>query len=149
MECYNNNQSLSQRHDLTPIIYLYAKSIQGIPLEKPLVALCDSGATTTMINKESFPFGVQPMKGPPKRAMTTNGTFNTSEMVIIHSIKFPEFGNTTIPDLHADVFHSKGCRYDIILGRTELQKMRITFDFQKSTISWFEQTISMKATKSL
>lgn len=111
--------------------------------------LCDTGSTGTIINCRCFPYGVQPAKGPHKRATTMNETFNTSEGVTIHSIKFPEFGNKRIGDIHADIFHSPGFKYDIILGRTELRAIRIQFDFQKDTISWFEQNVPTKATSAL
>jgi len=114
MTYQNNNRSSSQQQDPTPIVYIKATTIQNVPLDRTLVALCDSGSTTTMINTTSFPFGVVPRQGP-----------------------------------QADVFTSEQCRYDIILGRTELRTMGINFNFINNTISWFEQTIPMKGTRSM
>jgi len=110
---YQNNRS-SRQSDLTPILYIKATTIESVPLERTLVALCDSGSTTTMINTTCFPFGVTPRQGP-----------------------------------QADVFTSAQCRYDLILGRTELRRMGIGFNFINNTIAWFEQTIPMKATRSM
>ena len=75
-----------------------------------------------MINTTSFPYGVVPMQGPPKRTTTTNGTFNTRENVVVYNVKFPEFANRSIGDVQADAFTQTECRYDVILGRTELRK---------------------------
>ena len=68
-------------------------------MDRILVALCDSGSTTTMTNTTNLPYGVVPSQGPPKRKTTTNGTFNMSENVIIYNIKLPEFANTSIEDM--------------------------------------------------
>ena len=140
---------LGQRHDLTPIIYIKATTIQNVPLDRALIALCDPGSTGTMINTTSFPYGVVPTQGPPKRTTTPNGTFDTNENGTICNIKFPEFANKSIGNVQADVFTQRACRYDVILGRTELRKMGMIFNFTNNTISWFEQTIPMKATRSM
>ena len=101
-----------------------------------------------MINRTCFPFGVDTLKGPLKLTTTTNGTYQTSEIVIIQNLKFPEFGNRSIGDVKADVFYSPNCKYDIILGRTELRKMGVMFNFADDTVTWLGRTISMKTTNS-
>ena len=74
--------------DLSPIIYLTAKQIQGVRLERTMIVLCDTGSTCTMINKTCFPFGVTTTRGPTKQTTTTNGVLETSEKVTITGIKF-------------------------------------------------------------
>ena len=96
---------LSLQQDLTPVLYIKLTSIQGIHLDRALLSLADSGSTTTMINRTCFPFGVDTFKGPLKLTSTTNGTYKTSESIVIH-MKFPEFGNRSIGDVKADVFYS-------------------------------------------
>ena len=59
-------------------------------------------------------------------------------------MKFPEFGNRSIGDVRVDLFYSPHCKYDIILGRTELRKMGNTFNFVDDTVSWLGRTIAMK-----
>lgn len=42
---------------LTPIIFVTPKTVNGVPLERTLVALCSSGTgTNIVINKARFPF---------------------------------------------------------------------------------------------
>ena len=137
-------RSSSLRHDLTPILYMKPTAIQGIQLDRALLGLADSGSTATLVNKKCFPFGVVTLKGPPKFSTTTNGTYTTDERVTLQNLKFPEFGNRSIGEVQADVFNSPNYKYDIILGRTELRRMGISFSFVDDTISWLGRTIPMK-----
>ena len=113
----NNEKHSDRSHvDLTPILSIAAKTVQGQFLDRTLTALCDSGSTNTMINQQCLPFGVEPTRGPMKKTTTINGTFHTSQTVMITGIKFPELGNAQIRDVCADIFFSPTCGYDIILG---------------------------------
>ena len=124
------------------------KYIQGKHLEQPLTVLCDSGATNTMVNDQCLPFGTVPDIGAFRSTTTTNGTFNTSRTVSSKGIQFPEFANRKIRDFKVDVFHSPNCRYDMIIGRSELSAMGINFDYQAHTVTWLKQSIPMKSTTS-
>lgn len=97
-----------------------------------------------MINQASFPYGVEPTQGPPKRTTTTNGVYTTNRIVAIQEIKFPEFGRRSIPDITADVFNSPTCRYDVILGRDILSTMGLRFDFEEKTTRWLNHAIPMR-----
>lgn len=106
VESYQTQTIKQNPNDWTPVLILQAKQIQGRLLNRNLIALCDTGSTSTMINKSSFPYGVEPSIGQPKRTTTTNGTYTVSETVDIEGIQFPEFGRRRIPDIKADVFDS-------------------------------------------
>merc|ERR1712214_28032 len=142
-------RSLSLRHDLTPILYMKPTAIQGIQLDRALLGLADSGSTATLVNKKCLPFGVVTLKGPSKFTTTTNGTYTSCERVTLQNLKFPEFGNRSIGDVQADLFDVPNCRYDIILGRTELRRMGMSFSFLYDTVTWLGRTIPMKTTYSL
>ena len=117
-------------------------------MERSPTVLFDSGTTNTMVNDQCLPFGTVPDIGASRSTKTVNGTFNTSRTVSIKGIQFPEFANRKIPDFKADVFHSPNCRYDMIIGRSELSTMGINFDFQTHTITWLKKYITMKSTTS-
>ena len=139
LECFattrsHNNKRLrqeSQQLDLSPIVYITSNKIQNSYLKRSLIVLLDSGNTHTMIKKSCFPFGVGKTKGTPKRKTTTNGTFSSSESVMLLQVKFPEFSNKNIGDIKADVFDSPTYRYDLIIGRNVLEGMVIILDFNK------------------
>ena len=118
-----------------------AKSIQGKHLERSLTVLCDSGATNTMVNDQYLTFGTVPDIGASRSTTSTNGTFNTSRTVSIKGIQFLEFANSKIPDFKADVFHSPNCRYDMIIGRSELSAMGTNFDFHTHSVTWLNHYI--------
>ena len=51
----------SNKSNVAPILLTNVQFIQGIPLKpRPLLALLDSGSTTTLINKRALPFGTIP-----------------------------------------------------------------------------------------
>ena len=133
--------------DLTPILSIAAKTVQGQFLDRTLTALCDSGSTKTVINQQCLPFGVEPTQGPTEKTTTINGTFHTSQTVMISGIKFPERGNAQIRDVCADIFSSPSCRYDIILGQTELALMQLHLNFTTNTIEWRNHSIPMTPTQ--
>ena len=108
--------------------------------------LLDSGSTHTMIKKSCFPFGVETTKGTPKLTTTTNGTFSSSESVMLSQVKFPSFSNNNIGDIKADVFDSPTYRYDLIIGQDELERMGIILDFNKHQMTWTDKIIPMKST---
>ena len=145
----STRRSSSLRHDLTPILYMKPTAIQGIQLDRALLGLADSGSTATLVNKKCLPFGVVTLKGPSKFTTTTNGTYKSCERVTLQNLKFPEFGNRSIGDVQADLFDVPNCKYDIILGRTELRRMGMSFSFLYDTVTWLGRTIPMKTTYSL
>ena len=99
-----------------------------------------------MIKKSCFPFGVETTKGTPKKTTTTNGTFSSSESVMLSQVKFPELSNNNIGDIKTDVFDSPTCRYDLIKGRDVLERMGIILDFNKHQMTWTNKIIPMRST---
>ena len=129
---------------MSRILYLTLKKVQGAITERTLMALCDSGSTTTMINRRAFPYGVNTMKGRAVRTETTQGTFTHNEQVTLTGMTFPEFGRRRIRDRVVGVFNSPTCRYDIILGRDVLKETGMALCFKNDTITWVDRTIPMK-----
>ena len=111
------------KHDLTPVLLMKVQSIQGMSLGRPLIALCDSGSTGTMINTAALPYGAIPDQASYRQFTTTaNGSFDSSRSVWLDGIQLPEFVNGRhIKGVIASLFNSPGCRYDIILGRDFLK----------------------------
>ena len=97
LECFattrsHNNKRLRQgrqQHDLSLTVYITSNKIKKSYLQRSLIVLMDSGSTHAMIKKSCFPFGVETTKGTPKLTTTTNGTFSSSESVMISQVKFP------------------------------------------------------------
>ena len=61
----------THRSKLSPVVHLKIKAISGIGLGRPLVALCDSGSTGTLIKDSSLPFGAKP-------TITKEATYSTT-----------------------------------------------------------------------
>jgi len=63
-----------------------------------------------------------------------------------------EFGGKRVADdFQAHVFSSTGCRYDMILGRKEIEEIGINFDFENHEVSCskIDKTIPMETTHSM
>ena len=112
LECFENTRSHnnkclrqgSQQLDISPIVYIKSNKIQNSYLQWSLIFLLESGSTHTIIEKSCFPFGAETTKGTQKRTTTNNGTFSSSESVMLSQVKPPEFLNKNIGDIKADVF---------------------------------------------
>ena len=118
-----------QRSDLSPVVYAILDNIGSKLPTRAMMVLLDSGSSHTMIKQTSLPHGAVLESGKPKRTTTTNGVFATTSSATIQRLKFPEFGNHCIERVHADVFHSPTCCYDIILGRDTMDIMGIKLNF--------------------
>ena len=132
------------RTDNAPIVYVTAGRIQQTLPTRPLLVLLDTGSSHTMIKETSLPHGASPTLSAPKRTTTTNGVFATESQVILHKVKFLEFGNHCIEAITADVFNSPLCRYDIIVGRDVLNRMGVSISFKTQKITWLNREISMR-----
>ena len=73
--------------DLTPILSITAKTVQGQFLDRTLTALCDSGSTNTMINQQCLPFGVEPTQGPTKKKTTISRTADKTKATRIGKLE--------------------------------------------------------------
>ena len=102
MSSYSNADKGKQ--DVSPTVLVTIQTIQGIPLQKQIAVLMDSGSTGTMINESCFPYGVEPTIGPSTKTTTTMGTYDSSATVLLEGIRFTEFGRRQIPTvIHSDL----------------------------------------------
>merc|ERR1712091_328035 len=108
----------AKQSNLIPMVLLLMHIINGIITNRPLVALCDSGSSHCMFNKRALPFGATTFKTHKIKTTTAQGTYDCDEAVVLSNLSLPEFVNgRKITNLSAQVFNSKDCQYDIILGR--------------------------------
>jgi hypothetical protein len=107
----------SHRSQLAPILLIKIKSINGITLSRPLLGLCDSGSTKTIIKDTALPFGCKPYISDKQTITTTaQGTYACNELSYLNDMQLPEFVNGRhIQGVTAHVFNSPNCPYDVIL----------------------------------
>ena len=67
--------------DYIPYTVILVKSIQGISIKKPLLALLDSGATNTFIRRDAIPEGVKIEKGSSITSSTLGCTFTSNDIM--------------------------------------------------------------------
>ena len=129
---------------LTPVGLI--KAINGIPLTRFLIALCDSGSTGTLIKDSSLPFGAKPIiTDYITISTTTQGKHECNKTIFMELIQLPEFVNGCIIEgLQVTVFHSRSCPYDVILGTDFLQAIKMKFDYQYDVIQWLDVIVDMK-----
>ena len=96
----------THRTRLTPVVLLKIKAINGVPVARPLIALCDSGSTGTLIKDTSLPFGAKPIITKHVTvSTTTQGKHECNETTFMEHIQLPEFVNgRSIEGLQANVF---------------------------------------------
>ena len=106
------------------IVLLLMHTINGVITNRPLVALCDSGSSHSLMNKGSLPRGMTTFQTDPIKTTTTAGDHLCHEAVVMTELSLPEFVNgRKITNLSAQVFDSKNCPYDVILGRDFLKSI--------------------------
>ncbi len=88
--------------------------------------LLDSGSTTTLINKKCLPRHCKPCKlSSSRKGSTLAGTYTSTEMVIMHNLRLPEFDkNRNVDQQKALVFQSETCKCNVILGTDFFDKSR-------------------------
>ena len=136
----------THRTRLPPVVLLKIKAINGVPVACPLIALCDSGSTGTLIKDTSLPFGAKPIITKHVTvSTTTQGKHECNETTFMEHIQLPEFVNGwSIKGLQANVFHSPSCPYNVILGTDFLQAIGMKFDYQHDVIQWLNGIVDMK-----
>ena len=73
-----------RKPDLSPAILMKIKTIHGLPLMRPHIALCDLGSTGTMINSEALPFGAVPNQAIHRQLTTTaSESFDSSMSAVL------------------------------------------------------------------
>ena len=136
----------THRTRLTPVVLMKIKAINDVCLTHPLIALCDSGSTGTLIKDSSLPFGAKPIITKHVTvSTTTQGKHECNETTFMEHIQLPEFVNgRSIEGLQANVFHSPSCPYNVILGTDFLQAIGMKFDYQHDVIQWLDVIVDMK-----
>ena len=73
---------------------LKIKTINYVPVTRPLIALCDSGSTGTLIKDSSLPFGAKPIiTDHVTVSTTTQGKHEWNGTTFMEHIQLPEFVN--------------------------------------------------------
>ena len=127
------------------MVLLLMQSINGTMTNRPLVALCDSGSSHCMFNKKALPFGAATFKTQKIKTTTTQGTYDCDKPVVLSNLSLPEFVNgRKITNLSAQVFDSKNCHYNVILGRDFMESMGLDIQFSTGSIKWLDTIVDMK-----
>ena len=75
----------------------------------------------------------------------TNGSFDKSGSVELKNIQLPEFVNgIVVGGVEARLFHSSGCKYDIIFGQDFLWACQLKLCFHTNNVNWFGVKLDMK-----
>ena len=84
----------THRTRLTPVVLFKIKEINCVPVTHPLIALCDSGSTGTLIKDSSLPFGAKPIiTDHVTVSTTTQGKHECNETTFMGHIQLSEFVN--------------------------------------------------------
>ena len=87
----NKINVLPNQTNLTPITIMVVDTISAVKSRRLLKVLLDSGSTTTVINKKCLPKNCKTRKTSKGRMVNTlAGSYNTSEMVVMRNLRFPE-----------------------------------------------------------
>jgi predicted aspartyl protease len=137
-----NNNNNNNKEDLIPQVLALALTIGGKEGKHNLIALLDTGASGAMINQRAIPEGVRMKEAPNGKFVTTAGTFESTQLVKLTKVSFPEFSISRrfgVIDCH--VFNSPDCPYDLILGRELLSQAKIKFDFETNETIWLDVSV--------
>ena len=127
------------------MVLLLMHTVNGIITNQPLVALCDSGSSHCMFNKWALPFGATTFKTKKIKTTTIQGTYNCDEAVVLSNLSLPEFVNgRKITNLSTQVFDSKNCPYDVVLGGDFLNSIELDIHFSTGSVKWLDTIVDMK-----
>lgn len=114
------------------------RHVQGVKLDKPLVALLDSGSDTTMFNFKALPKGVAPKTVKGTATNSVHGTKKMNQMVALDGMRLPELSPTLSVSgkIAATMFNNPNSAYDVILGMDVLQALGIDIHNSTKTVSW-------------
>ena len=94
--------------DYIPYSVFVVKSIQGVKMNRPLLALLDSGATHSFICQDILPKGIETKKGSSVTSSTLTGTFTSNNIITMDTVNLPEFMmNRFFDNIEARVFNNK------------------------------------------
>ena len=116
---------------LTPVVLLKIKAINGVQVPRPLIELCDSESTRTLIKDTFLPFDAKPIITHHVTILTTTqGKHECNGTTFMEHIQLSKFVNgRSIKELQANIFHSPSCPYDVILVTDFLQAIGMKFDY--------------------
>jgi len=131
--------------ETVPYVFVLSSTIQETPSHRPLLVLCDSGATTSWINNDALPPGTTPTIIESIKGLTVAGEFHSNREVTIRDVVLPELHQDRIlSDLQVRVFDAP-CRYDVILGRDALRHFELVLDFEFEQITTTTSSIPMRS----
>ncbi len=92
--------------------------INGKDAHLHCLRLSNSDSTTTQLNKQAIPQGVNPKVGYPQEFTTIRGNYTSDGVMEAENLSSPEFCKTRlIPKFTLHIFNSPTSRYNIIIGR--------------------------------
>ena len=131
--------------NLIPMVLLLMHTINGVITNRPLVTLCNSGSSHSLVKKGVLPWGVTTFQATPIKTTTMTGDHICHEAVVMTDLFLPEFVNgRKITNLSAQVFDSKNCPYDVFLGRTFMDSIGLDIQFSTGSIKWLDTIVDMK-----
>ena len=141
----HHTQTHTPSKDYSPVTIVFPRLISSLPFSQPLNALLDSGSTLTLISRSSLPSNIKTTSlKQPLSGNTVNGSFNSTEFVILSDVSLPEFGKSRrINEVKAIVFDAPAA-HDIIVGRDVLNAANIVLDFQTKECRWLDIAVPMK-----
>ena len=113
-------------------------------MNKPLLALLDSGATNSFINENVIPKGVIGTPTKEIQSQTLAGSFLSNKMISLQKVSLPEFLPNRIFNSFDVRIMNGNCRYDLILGRDNLSKLKINILFENNICEMEEVTVPMR-----
>ena len=119
--------------DPVHLTFLTCSRIQGVPLNRPLSILLDSGSTTSWLNHNTLPSSISPTTVTSLQGMTMAGNFKSNQQLTLTSVALPELSDQSVPTFNLNMFNSS-FRCDIILGHDALTLFAITIDFDSSKV---------------
>jgi hypothetical protein len=114
-EVDKTNKNVPQ--NLTPVTIMVVDTISSVRPRRLLNILCDSGSTTTLVNKKCLPKKCRPCQISQSRMVNTlTGSYQSSAMVVMRNLRLPELDKNRNVEQQKDlIFESDTCRYDVIL----------------------------------
>lgn len=131
--------------NLIPTVLLLMHTINGVITNRPIVALCDSFSSHSLMNKGSLPWGMNTFQTEPIKTTTTAGDHLCHEAVVMTDLSLLEFMNSQkITNLSAQFFVCKNCPYDVIFGRDFLKSIGLDIQFSTESVKWLDTIVDMK-----
>ena len=149
IDCFLSDKEstlLNPNVDLIPATIITTDTIHKQHSTSPLVSLLDSGSSHTLINRKAIPSHCKILTDSPSSNITAAGTFQTSDILPLHSLKFIEFSATQrIDRVDARIFDSPDCPYDVIIGRDLLVPLQFEISWRTRECTMGEKSVPMKS----